>query len=181
MYRHLRTHSDIGKVLLINLRWVMLQMGQRAPPFTTSNNIAYIESKWVIHLHEELVEMSGKLLITDLNGGVLQRNRDEFLMDIFTSTYKNVTMLAHLNYCRMYLKIARLSDIATNEGKYMQSHFYHGRKQNDLSNQQWPYQEKPSVDIWRIWRCALDRICDHGRRLRHPLGQWITIDHIPKY
>ena len=56
-------------------------------------------------------------------------------MDIFTIQYTNVNQLQHLNYCRIYLKVARLSDITTNYGKYIQSQIYYGQKQNDMSNQ----------------------------------------------
>ena len=134
IYRQLRTQSELGKVLPINFQWAMIQIGKRALVFTTTNNISYIENAWVVQLHEELANMSGKLLLTDIKSRVLQRNNDEFLMDMFIRQYMNTSTLCQLNYCGMYLQVKRLSDIATNDGKRLQPRYYYGLQQNPYTN-----------------------------------------------
>ena len=59
MVRQLRAGTDLGQVLLINLRWAQLQAGRQAPLFTSKYNIEYIENVWVIQLHNAIHGMGG--------------------------------------------------------------------------------------------------------------------------
>ena len=139
--------------------------------FTTTNNISYIKNAWVVQLHEELANMSDKLLSTDIKSGVLQRKNDEFLMDMFIRQYTNTSTLRQLNYCRMYLQIEWLSDITTNDGKQLHLRYYYGLQQKPYTNHRWPYQEKPLVKIWDIWKEALDRVIGGKLTLCYPLQE----------
>ena len=81
MLRQLRANTDLGRVLLINLRWAQVQAGCREPIFTSNKNIDYIENAWAIQLHKALSDMEGKLLI------------HQFLLIILLRIIKNTTFV----------------------------------------------------------------------------------------
>ena len=54
--------------------------------------------------------------------------------------------------CRLYLRVARLSDIVTNDGKNIQATYLNGTKINQFVSHDWPRQEKPSPPMWKLWK-----------------------------
>ena len=130
-------------MLIINLQWDQLQAGRLNPIFTTDNNIEYIENKWVIQLHTELKTMTGKLWCSHIPNRTLLRANDQFLMDAWDAAGLQSSTLQTLNYCRMYLRVARLSDIVTNDGCQIQAQYLYGTAINPHTTHEWPRQEKP--------------------------------------
>ena len=57
MMPQLRSDTELGKVLLIHLRWAKLQSGRQAPVFTSKDNIEYIENPWVAYYIPKLFEL----------------------------------------------------------------------------------------------------------------------------
>ena len=45
LYKHLRSRTEIGKVIIINLQWAQVQAGRVNPIFTSDDRIDYIENK----------------------------------------------------------------------------------------------------------------------------------------
>ena len=82
--------------------------------------------------------------------------------------------LTILNYCRLYLKVTRLSDIVTNDGNRFQDHFVSGSNINRKVTHDWPRQEKPCDKAWKLWKYHLEKTFCSGSRLRTPLGKWHT-------
>ena len=76
----------------------------------------YIENSWVIQLHQALHEMGGKLLLHQFSSGILQRVNDQFIMDAIPINKIFLPTIRRINYCRLYLRVRRLSDIVTNDG-----------------------------------------------------------------
>ena len=175
LYRHLRASTDIGKVILINLQWAQIQAGRVNPIFTSDDRIDYIENTWVTHLHNELQAMTGKLLITQLHSGTYQRTNDKYLMDAWDEEGLPTALLQILNYCRIYLKVTRLSDIATNDGKHIQAVYLHGTQINRITTHDWPRQQKPSNKAWKLWHKHLKQTFYRGTKLKQPLGKWQSI------
>ena len=174
LYKHLRARTEIGKVIIINLQWAQVQAGRMNPIFTSDDRIDYIENNWVIHLHHELRSMTGKLLCTDIPSGILLRANDRYLMDAWDEEGLPTQTLTILNYCRLYLKVTRLSDIVTNDGNRFQDHFVSGSNINRKVTHDWPRQEKPCDKAWKLWKYHLEKTFCSGSRLRTPLGKWHT-------
>ena len=97
----------------------MVQAGRQYPIFTTDDRIDYIENNWVIHLHNELSMMTGKIVIDGLHSGSLNRIHDKYLMDEWDKEGLSITTIRQLNMCRLYPRVNKLSDIATNNGNYI--------------------------------------------------------------
>ena len=130
----------------------MLHAGRRNALFTSDDRIDYIENQWVIHLHNELKRMTGKLLIRGITGEPLYRVNDQFLMDIWDQQNLSIASLYQLNLCRLYLRVSKLSDIVSNDGKHIQYGFLAGTRINTYTNLEWPRQSKPSDDAWKFWK-----------------------------
>ena len=111
----------MGKACLINIRWAMLQAGRRNPIFTSDDRIDYIENKWIIHLHNTLRLMTGKILIHNITSNPLLRENDQYLMDMWDNINLSTATLYQLNLCRLYVRVATLSDIVSNDGKFNHS------------------------------------------------------------
>ena len=138
LYKHLRARTEIGKVIIINLQWDQVQAGRVNPIFTSDDRIDYIENNWVIHLHNELKCMAGKILCTDIPSGTLLQTNDSYLMDSWDDEGLPIQTLTILNYFRLYLKVTRLSDIVTNDGTRFQDHFLSGSNINRKVTHDWP-------------------------------------------
>ena len=80
----------------------------------------------------------------------------------------------------MYLRVERLSDIATNDGLRIQSRYFYGTKRNPYTNKSWPNQKCPSMQSWKEWREAMMTFLDANKRLLVPLHKWLKIDCSPK-
>jgi hypothetical protein len=67
-------------------------------------------------------------------------------------------VLLTLNYCRLYLKVFHLSDIADFSGTYITEHAWQGIASSMATNCfTWPNQGKPSANAWCIWRSLISQ------------------------
>ena len=63
--------------------------------------------------------MTGKLLLTELPSGTYLRVNEKYFMDAWDEEDLPIATLQILNYCRIYLKVTRLSDIVINDGNFI--------------------------------------------------------------
>jgi ribonuclease HI len=86
------------------------------------------------------------------------------------------TQLQRLNACRMYLQVARVSDIASADGTKLRNDSLVGKQSVvHKSTAKWPHQGRPPKDWWRLWRTKLHRVFStdgESPQLRHRLGPW---------
>eukprot|EP00957_Ditylum_brightwellii_P027154 2053116-Ditylum_brightwellii.AAC.1 len=76
---------------------------------------------------------------------------DIFLQaDIFSSN-----KLLLLNYCRLFLHITNISDMATSDGRHILSHILSSQPQQLPSPWKWPQQQNPNTAVWKMWKKAL--------------------------
>ena len=97
-------------------------------------------------------------------------------MDGFAKMKLPTQTMRRLNYCRMYLRVERLSDIATNDGKKIQGRYMSGVMRNPYTNKTWPHQIKPDKNTWKLWRLIVHNTFLHGLMLKKPLLRWIQED-----
>lgn len=174
LIRHIRKNTELGTTILINLKWAMLQAGRQNAIFTSDDRIDYIENQWAIQLHNELKRMTGKLLINDITSASISRVNDQFLMDCWDRQGLSIKSMYKLNLCRIYLRVTKLSDIVSNDGKHIQFQYLTGEKINPYTDMEWPHQPKPSEASWKYWKQSLIRTFYSGNHLTNPLGSWIT-------
>ena len=105
---------------------------------TSDSYIEYSKNQWILQLHNELKLVTGKLLIPTIPSGTYLQANDVYLMDAWDAEGLSLATLQKLNYCRIYLKVNRLSDIVTNDGQHIQVGYLNGRKVNQASIHEWP-------------------------------------------
>ena len=86
--------------------------------------------------------------------------------------------IKRLNYCRMYLNVLLLSDIATPCGKEIDPTMYDGVPDNmsSWSEQHSVNQPRPNEKAWKVWQTFL-HLLTTGRNspvLKQPLGEWVV-------
>ena len=172
LQRHLRKNNEIGNCIIINLKWAMLHAGRRNAIFTSDGRIDYIENQRIIHLHNELKRMTGKLLIRGITGQHYSRVNDQFLMDAWDYQNLSIASLYQLNLFHLYLRVSKLSDIVSNDGKHIQYVYLTSTRINTHSNLEWPRQSRPSQDAWKFWKKTLIDTFYTVNHLTHPLGPW---------
>ena len=146
--------------------WSQVQAGRNNPILTTDDRIDYIENQWIVHLHNELKNMAGKLLIPNIPSGTYMRANDVYLMDAWDAAGFSIATLKKLNYCRMHIKVTRLSDIVTNDSHYIQAAYLDGRRVNQNSTHEWPRQPKPCIQAWKLWKSELQQTFYQGSKLQ---------------
>ena len=112
-------------------------------------------------------------MCSDLTSGNFLRANDRYLMDAWDAEGLPTSTLQILNYCRIYLKVHRLSEIVTNDWFHIQEHYLSGRNINRIIIHDWPRQEKPGCKAWKLWRHHLVKTFYSGSRLKIPLGKWL--------
>ena len=83
-----------------------------------------------------------------------QREGDLFLMDVIVKVITNPVCLRRINDVRLYLRVSRLSDIATLAGNQLSQWELYGppREGSELT---WLPRRKPLAENLKLWRSAL--------------------------
>jgi hypothetical protein len=96
-------------------------------------------------------------------------------MDIILAKKFQRTQIKRVNYCRMYLNVLLISDIATANGTAIDPSMYKGKAPIVGGTKHQVKQARPNETSWKQWRRLLNMIAysksDH--RLRVPLGRWL--------
>ena len=108
--------------------------------------------KWLPSIRNFLRTVGGRIDVENLPATPLQREHDQFLMDIALDLYSKPSDLQHLNACRLHLQVALLSDITMADGKsirpeVMQSH----RPLSNSAKELYLYQPSPDSAGQILW------------------------------
>jgi hypothetical protein len=142
-----------------------------ALPFTTYGQLA--TASWVSQTWEFLSTYSIRLDLS-IPELALSRVHDQLLIPLFVSLGFSGSELHHINICRMFLKVATLSDITTGCGKFITYSARHGKIDESIPARYiWPNQGVPSSDHWTTWDKALKALCSRTGELLQPLGAWL--------
>jgi len=179
---HLREpDSQTGKMLRIEMDWCQRQAGIGTHLLTNVDmDIDYIEDCWIMGLRDYLRTYGFHLEFTTVNLPKLQCENDQFLMEAFLQSEEfTATELQHLNACRMFLKVVRLSDIVSGDGKKLLKCYLQGldHQKHHCSAGKWPRQHRPLPPKWTLWRRALRLLFSttgSSNTLRQPLGEWFN-------
>ena len=173
-------YSTAGKLLRISMAWHQFSVGTSIPLLEdTRTKLPHLESKWLATLRSFLKDVSGKLIINDTLIAPLQRTHDGFIMDkaLHSGKFKPAA-LRRLNYCRLYLNVLLMSDIASPCGNEIDPTMYTGVS-DDMSS--WSdhhsvNQQCPNEKAWKEWRKFLNLVTttQASRLLTQPLGEWLV-------
>ena len=176
--RHWRLNSPAGKLLKIAASWFQLQTGVSYPILEYPNrSLPHFEAKWLKSLRQFLADFNMKLQLNeDLEIPRLQRENDRHIMDIILdSEFFSPRDIRGLNYCRLYLQAATVSDLSHIDGTRMDQAKLCGTF--SVTSSRTPdngiHQERPAENEWCLWRRMCKKLlCTGDGTLYDPLGAW---------
>ena len=175
IFRHGDDHTITGFQIRSSIEYYLLELGLPGQlfsyPYSTLKHLA--TPSWITSLWE-FVSTKGFLLSDAIPTIPLKCLEDKFLTEAFLLNQPNKTDLRLANLCRQWLRVLRISDISSGDGKHIIDQFWHGTAQCSLNSAyDWPRTEKPSAAAWRAWRFLLSHI-SHGPShiFNQPLGMW---------
>jgi hypothetical protein len=105
------------------------------------------------------------------------REEDQLIMLALLPLSLSTADLKACNHCRMYLRALFLSDLVSGDGLMILDSAWNGDRTEDFRASSWPNYGKPPRSAWDIWRRYVSKaFLGRGRRLRTPLGRWLTPD-----
>lgn len=162
-----------------NIEAIQLHVGSQHPfwelPFPQYGMLA--PSGWIANTWESLQETPLSIKGQDITISA-RRERDVWLMDAFIALNVTEDDLLLLNDCRLYLQATTLSDICSANGQVIDDEAWLGTPSIHAHPRRWIKTYKPGRDAWILWRHYLRQafLYPHAphRRLRQPLGPWLT-------
>ena len=101
----------------------------------------------------------------------IKRENDRFLMDEIIKEVKYPPVLAWINDVRLYLKISRISDMATTYGSNIHRWAVYGPPSN--STLKWPKRRTPLESNMKLWRDTIRKVFLGTNRIySHRLGRF---------
>ena len=161
-----------GKILRHSLEALKMELGTNGSvlslPFTIWGHLA--TESWIKDTWKFLAEHN--MRISDGTADILpRREHDGLLMEAFVAEGYTGEKLRVLNRCRLYLRVALLSEVIDGGGSKVRSRMLAGTTPMARSQYVWPIQGKPPAQSWQIWKEAITGLTERGR-LRRPLGRW---------
>ena len=179
--RHWRMKSLVGELLQCAVAWLQASVGVSYSVFQRPQTVLpHLESKWLASMLSFLAKHSLTIQLNDTYVPTPQRHNDEYIMDVLmASNHYTPAEIRKLNYCRLFLNVTTIADIAKPCGKVVDESLLHGAPSlySSRSNHLSIHQETPSPSEWKLWRRAYLIWSDIHGNLRTPLGEWIQPIH----
>ncbi len=191
MLKHFRWNKTVGNDMLVVLSTVQLLSGLCEPIMEdVTTNLSYVANGWFMHQRRRLKELNASMWIEHQWTPKLQRINDHSLMKTF-STLDGITdgKLAKANWCRIYLRVITLANIASERGDVIPGDRMNG-KWRAKSNLEWPDIPCPPSSYWSIFRWCMRKAFANttrpGRlvkpvRLDRSLQSWLPVERHIEY
>jgi ribonuclease HI len=183
MMGHIRQPGRTGDMIRCTLRWQQRLAGTTVPILEqpSQNLKPLLETGWITAVRDSLHATGLTLQFTDpseQSGPTEQKLRefDEHIMDKLLTRYSGAA-LYKINACRLYLRVSRLSEITSADGKNLKPGILDGTAATRelASITSWPRQENPNRTWWNTWSKAIRNTYTtdgSSTALRLPLGKW---------
>ena len=175
-----RPKSPQGTLFRILMAWAQFCTGIGVPILEDTKHppLPHMELKWIASLRRYLADVDGSIHLDNPRIPQLQRQHDSYIMEkvlTYTPALKP-KMIKRINYCRMYLSVVTVSDIATASGTHIDEAMYRGDR-DSLSSSYTGHpveQRRPDAKSWKAWRKACRMFCGgpSNLKLMQPLGNW---------
>ena len=178
LLRHMSNRTKTGNYMEANLQAHQLETGTSFGILQqVYHNTAILASDtWIKRVWRELEELD-IYVACDSPALLLRCQDDALLVDLFINLEVDQDELLWLNWCRMFLQVCTVSDLATADGRFIRRSMWDGvRDDCTRSPYQWPRTVRPSRRHWDLWQSTLSRalLASNGphQPLRQPLGHW---------
>lgn len=173
------THQlEIGQLLRVAVAWAQINVGVGYSIFEdVTSSLPHFESKWLDSLRQFLRLIQGRLRLDKTFVPEIQRVNDSHIMDhVLERGNFTPSQIRKINYCRLYLQVVTVSDIATANGTHLAPGIRDGNPTiwSGQSTHHKTNQGNPDIVTWRLWSRALSLIATSRDVLLVPLRQWIV-------
>jgi hypothetical protein len=178
--KHIRANTSKGQTARAMINWAQTQAGTSTPVLETHHPLPQMESKWLQHLREGLMSIKATIHLPDTWTYPPVRINDSHIMDDVLTLQLCNEKIRKINYCRQYLQVTHVSDIASSDGKKLHPLILSDQPDklfNQMPTLNWAIQDCPSAKTWKIWKETIQALyCSNGRNLTTKLGKW-TLTH----
>lgn len=169
LIRHLRQQTQLGKFLIMNLRWMQHIAGTSFLLLRTFHNpLPYIPSTWLHSLRTFLNNIDAQIYIEDERPREGQRHHDQFIMDSALQYFTRPAEWEKVNRVRIFLQVTRLSDIVNIAGTHLVHPYNFQMTSQEFpsrTTELWPVQTKPGKSCWVLWGKLLQLLTTDGHKL----------------
>jgi hypothetical protein len=175
---HIRQDSETGQLIRIELQWYQVLAGTGTHLLGEPKDpIDYIETCWIMSIRDFLRTYGLQIEFTHTLTPAIQCVNDEFIMDALRVRGScTATDLQRLNACRMWLQVARVSDISSANRRFLRKECLVGTNTATYpSSTRWPRQGRPPKTWWSLWKKKIQAVLlinGVSPTLRVPLGRW---------
>ena len=176
--KHFRSTTLVNTQLNIALAWCQRVCGISQPILEFPGiALPHLETAFFPSLRKYLHSTNAALMLEQTHVTPLQRIGDFHLMDkVLQRSRFTEQQIRLINYCRMFLQVHTVADIATAGGTHVDPCFIHGNPSllSSRSTDLEVHQERPiTLEAWRLWKAACKLWCNiQTGALHRPLGQW---------
>jgi hypothetical protein len=118
----------------------------------------------------------GQIEIDNATVPAKERAHDWHIMDaVLQSGMFTAKAIKQVNYCRLYLQVVTISDVATARGDKLDPYMLRGVVNHSTSSvTKWHafHQERPPESAWKLWRQANRLWSDQDGTLKQKLDPW---------
>ena len=173
-WRSPQTHP--GEVLRIAVAWAQYCAGTSWSILRdTSTSLPHLESSWLASLRQYLKDIEANLELDETHIPALQCEGDRHIMDavLANPTFKPFQVRL-VNYCRLYLRVVTVADIASAKGDTIDPGMLQGSPNAVNVNSAWchVHQQRPGPSAWACWRKACRLFATRNGDIIDPLGDW---------
>ena len=177
-FRHaLYGDSEPGKLMMYSLKYSQMESGLGLHLLEDPTVfISWLTPTWLMSLRQFLYNHKITITLTDCWHVLLCCKHDQYLMEPAlrdcSFTYSDYE---HINWVRLYLQVATLSDISDGNGQTVNKAIMAGQRPNDRkSPRAWPRQATVTRSQITLWEKYLRThfVTTEGLYLRRSLGQW---------
>ena len=173
-WRSPQTHP--GEVLRIAVAWAQYCAGTSWPILAdTKTALPHLESSWLASMRQYLKGIGANLELDEAYLPGLQCTGDTYIMDaVLADPSFKPYQVRMVNYCRMYLRVVTLADIATAKGDAINPDMIQGSPNAVNVNSDWchVHQQRPGPSAWKCWKRACRLFASRTGALVGPLGDW---------
>ncbi len=180
LLKHLRSSSELGKLLKCQLQWAQRAAGIDSPILVdvTSRLPQIKDEVWIQTLREFLALSELGIQVDGVAGIEPKRKSDMAIMSAFTAKVCQLSdnQVIMINRCRTYLRAETIADLCNENGTHIKEIALNCESRARVTKEgKWPRQPRPGEKHQKAWREALKRLCKEGSlELRKPLGKWIA-------
>jgi hypothetical protein len=176
---HLRCGDTTCELMQMLLEYTQLECGCRGNPLQQdykNYECLLLNKNWITEVWGHLSTCKATVEINGLWEPKENRNSDLAIMERLVAAGRfSGKELQQINYCRIYLQVFFMSDIANVKGTAVEEWARKGNRQSGRKSEwEWPVQQRPVS--WKAWKDVIEYLAPDNQ-ISPTLGEWNKSHH----